>query len=34
MKAYLNQLFKTFNFRDFDYWRNTKKVPTTDKTIF
>lgn len=33
MKAYLNQLFKTFNFRDFDYWRNTKKVPTTDKTI-
>ena len=19
---------------DFDYWRNTKKVPTTDKTIF
>lgn len=33
MKMYLNQLFKTFNFRDFDYWRNTKKVPTTDKTI-
>lgn len=32
MKAYLNQLFKTFNFRDFDYWRNTKKVPI-DETI-
>lgn len=32
MKMYLNQLFKTFNFRDFDYWRNTKKVPI-DETI-
>lgn len=32
MKVYLNQLFKTFNFKDFDYWRNTKKVPT-DETI-
>lgn len=33
MKIFLNQLFKTFNFRDFDYWRNTKKISPISETI-
>lgn len=36
MKTYLNQLFKKFNFRDFERWRNdknTEKEPKKDDTI-